>query len=86
MGQRLGDLRARQAVLHTTLQIGIEQIVVPHRRQRSDGDEAAVARRKIGPPPQIIEHHLIGQLRKLGSERPELACGRLTAAWLGCGG
>ena len=54
-----GDLRARQTALDPAVQVEIELIVVAHRGECGDGDEAAIPKTEIGLAPEIVEHHLL---------------------------
>ena len=67
MNQRLTDLIARKSALRSASQVEVELVDynVTHRSQRRDGDKTAVPHSEIRPPPQIAEHHLIRNLRKL---------------------
>jgi hypothetical protein len=58
MRQRLVDLIAGQTGLPCTAQVQIDLVVVAHRGERGDRDEAAIPYTEIGPPPQVIEHHV----------------------------
>jgi hypothetical protein len=53
MGQRFGDLRARQTAFDSTAQVKIELVLVAHRGEHGDGDEAAIPQWQIGPSPQV---------------------------------
>ena len=75
MRQRLGDLRAGQTALESAAQVHIELVVVAHRGERGDGDQAAIAHTEIGPPPQIIEDYVVGELDELRCDGPQFGAG-----------
>ena len=51
--------------------IQIELVVVAHRGERGDGDQAAIPHTEIGPPPQVVEHDVVGELRELRRDRAQ---------------
>ena len=65
MRESFNDLRAGESTLDSAAQVAIELIVITHRGERGDRDEAAIARTQVWSSPQIVKHHLVGQLRKL---------------------
>ena len=71
MGDALGNLRAREPALETSPHVEVELIVVTHRREGSDGDQAPIPRGEIGPPPQVVEHHRVGELHELRRDSPQ---------------
>ena len=71
MCQRFRDLSTGQTALEPTAQVRHELVVVTHRGECSNGDQAAVSLREIRPPPQVVEHDVVGELhefRRIGSE------------------
>ena len=65
MGQRLGDLTAGQTALERATQVDIELVVIPHRGERGDRDQAAIPETEIGPPPEVVENHVVSELYEL---------------------
>jgi hypothetical protein len=72
MRQRLGNLRAAQTAFECAAHVRIELVVVAHRGERDDGDQAAIARTEVGPPPHVAEHDVVGELRKLRCDSPKV--------------
>jgi hypothetical protein len=70
MRQRLGDLRAGQTAVDSATQVNVELVIVANGGECSDGHQAAIAHIKVRPPPQIIEHHIVGELDKLCATVP----------------
>jgi len=63
VGDRFDDLIARQAALDAATQLVIQSVVISHRSKGGDGDEAAIARRQLRPPPHIAVQHIVGERR-----------------------
>lgn len=75
MRQCLGDLRARQTALEPAAKVDVELVIVAHRGEGGDGHQAAIAHAEIGPPSQIIEHHVVGELHELRRDAPQFGDG-----------
>ena len=58
MGEGFGDLRAGQAGLDRAAQVAIKPVVVTHRGECGDGDQAPLPRPEIGSSPQASMTHL----------------------------
>src|SRR5687767_9683992 len=69
MSESLGDLSAGQTALEPAAQVEIELVVVTHRGERGDGDQAPIAQREIESAPQVVENHVVGELHELRRDR-----------------
>jgi len=58
MSDRLRNLGLLQAVFHPDIQVTGQLSDLPRRDQRTDRDEAAIARRKSGAEPQVTKQNL----------------------------
>ena len=52
-------------------------IVITHPGERGDGDQTAIPWTEIGPPPEVVEDHVVGELHELWRDGPEFIGQRL---------
>src|SRR2546423_6544026 len=79
MRDRFDELRFGVAVLFGEVEVEHELVGVAHRRERSDGDQAALFRGQLGALPYVAEQDVIGVANEGRGEVTEQA---LRARWL----
>ena len=83
MRDRFCGLRLRQAVVHRPIEVRGQLRNLPRCDERADGDETAVAGRKILTQPQVSEEHVGGVLHDARRHRAELLSDARGALCLG---
>ena len=73
MGDGLDELLSCHAVLDGAPEVECELLGIAASSENRDGDQAAVAGREFGSVPDVLEEHVVGEFRELGSEVAEHA-------------
>ena len=59
--RHFGNRHAGQTAVESEPKVQTELVVVAHRGERGDGDQAAIAHAGIGPRQTIVEDHIVGE-------------------------